>query len=448
MDTSDLAKLVLATVVGCMFAAVPMLLSRYRHRTALILYGFMFTITAMPYFIKQHPSFSMFAQNYQLIAGITWGVEFYLMDFFIVAIVVDRLVDRRQSVAWMPRGGWPFVILLVGMGISMIDAFDRILTFSELWKIIKGMILFWAIANLCRTREGLMQVVEVVIVGTATLVFCSVAFHFLGDYRAARNGMIHHKNVWALYLNTFAPITIALCFFNFRLARFRIAFLLGVLGVGLLLKVSESRGGQACFAMAVSMIAGLGLVAQKRAGGFAKGQVVILFACVLAGVVFYFDSIVGRWQQGMQDQVYYAEGAEFMSDRKEMRDEAEELFHEFPTNGIGLNNYSYYWWYVQPNIRRTVPHSLYYSTAAETGLIGLGALLLFMSYWVVLGLRTAFMPNSPPLKALAIAMPAVFLVPMVHCLIEYNFRNYICYIAYCLMAGIASGVRESVPKRA
>ena len=436
-----IAVICVLTII-CIF--LPLLSIGLRQRTRLLLLAFFGAYVGLPFLVNTKTT--LFFEHYALLKGITRGLDLYVADFLLISLVIDRILDTSNPVSWWPRGSGAFAILLVGMALSIPDAVDPNLGLFELIKFMKGMTLFWVMANIGKTREGFHLLVETVIAASAFVIGCIFLYWLRGDWYRQRVGFTPHKNLWALFLNLYAPITLGLCFFAFHRLYLRIAFLLGALGFGVLMKMSDSRGGQVCFALSLFLTMGLSMARQRR-GYVNYIQILVLAICLMVGLIFSFDQIKARWKQGIVDSRSYISGQrELFTERRDMRAHSLEMFKEHPVNGVGFGNYCKYWF--EKGYYRTLAHHLYLLTLAETGVIGIVALMAFLCYWLVSSFMTVIRCTSPPVLAVAVGLPAVFLSPMVHGLVEYNLRHYVCYMSYCAMAGLASSCRELSVQRA
>jgi O-antigen ligase len=210
---------------------------------------------------------------------------------------------------------------------------------------------------------------------------------------------------------------------------------LGSFGAGaVLVLITYSRGSWLILAGTTALIAGaLSVLRWKRR----KLLVLLPAACApLFVLVLKADSLLGRWGTGMREL-----GGDSYATARGLGP-ALAMIGDYPFAGVGLNHMCFmlenrhYGDDMDPYERQVI-HNVYVTTAAETGLVGAGLLVLAVLWFLASGVRTAWrVRHSPFALALAVGATAGMLSVAVHSLSEWVARIVVILQAQGTMAAV------------
>lgn len=331
--------------------------------------------------------------------------------------------------------GLPLLLVFVTIAaFSIIGSREPLYGFMDLFKLIRGLAVFWVSANLLADDRSARNLPFFLLIFVGVEMAVATKQHLSGVWWV--HGTFEHKNSFAMSMNLVLPVMLAEAL---RAKGWRGAILLGYGAGAVGLILSRSRFGWATMGLGAMIVTSICLILTfvKRDRSLLQRQVAVLaLAAFLAipAIAKSFDSIVTRW----------GEDAEVSMDfRHRNNDIAKALAREHPF-GVGLNNYVKE--LDQPigrlldPIDRTVAHHLYHLVAAETGLLGLISLVGAMLAFVFMALRTIVQAVKPWSQTVAIGLGAGLVSAMLHSFGESDLLRRETYFIFCMLMGFLAGV--------
>ena len=306
--------------------------------------------------------------------GTSRGFEIHLVDLAVLCLFffVFRKKGFRE-IKWFPPGSILYFIYFTFSLISISNSGEALYSWFEILKMVRMYFVLWTFTNYISSEED-FKFFLFNVGGVILYLFFSVIFgKYLGGQYQAR-GPFPHQNSLVMYMQVFGGIAFSL-FYNSAKNSFRWSILAGISGLIVLLTLS--RGGMACFAVGISVIIFLSLVNKFE-----------LKKILLIGYMFFgaslvmlksLDSIITRFEtapkESAESRVYLAKIAINMANDK--------FF------GVGLNNFGLkvnkpYPYakdsprYHEEGFREGLVETSYLMIAAETGWLNLGVFLTFL----------------------------------------------------------------------
>ena len=137
--------------------------------------------------------------------------------------------------------------------------------------------------------------------------------------------------------------------------------------------------------------------------------------------------------------------------RTELNNAAALILSESPL-GIGANNFvmvaNVRGYYERADVgitnRKTSPHSLYWTTAAEMGYSGLIALIVFLLRPLLVAFSCAWRNRNDPRGDLLLGLGMSLVIVYVHCFLEWIFLSDLIQYAFIINVGIIAGVARQL----
>lgn len=180
-----------------------------------------------------------------------------------------------------------------------------------------------------------------------------------------------NPNTLGSYLVTVIPVILSLIFINFN-KKIKVGLVVAAVVVLATLTFTASKGAWLAFLPSLIFF---GIYTKKRYILF-----IILGIAVIALMIplFFEFSIVNLLQR-----LTFCSDDPGILDRKFLWGAAVRMFKHSPFFGVGpgtfMENYQIFW--LQPTTEISYAHNCYLQSLAETGIIGLGAFILFLSIW-------------------------------------------------------------------
>jgi putative inorganic carbon (HCO3(-)) transporter len=369
------------------------------------------------------------AAEFGAIGGFNVSVTTVALAALYAAWLVDRLVRRDRSSS-VPSGlVWPLGAYLCVGALSVLVARDVGLYSRGLFLLVQMFLLYVYLIGTVRSAQDVRSVVTWLLCGLVLegliivgLGLTREGFHVAGlqgrvdastdpwGDSARSGGTVGSPNNAAEYLELLLAPAVAVLASN--LGRFRKT--LAVVGLALgsaALVATSSRGGWIATALSMAIVC----VALWRRGRLSR-VVLWLGALVVAIALIFHDSIAARLT-----------GDDFGSAhaRVPLMATAFRIIADNPVLGVGANNYTAalpdYTSMHQDEFLYTV-HNQYLLVWAETGLVGLAALLWFLMATIRRGLD-AWKLGDPLLAPLALGLTAALVGQMVHMQVDlFNSR--------------------------
>lgn len=370
------------------------------------------------------------------------GLKASLFDipfFLLFAIWILKLLFAREALHFPLRLHLPLLIFLLFTTLSAFLAPHKRSAIFTLILVLKCYLVFLYLSNNVKTRrefravalclmaglafQGFIGILQYLLGGTLGLEFLGEARRgvyqkVLGEETVSRvGGTIGAPNSLAMYLNLFIPLGFALLFSSLSLLC-KLSFFV-VLGAGTLAELfTLSRGGWIALSAALLFAAFFCLAKVLRRIAL-SGLILAVFALFTIPPVILFSSMVRTR--------LFGEDYGSAESRIPMLEVAFNMVEEHPVTGVGLDNYTRVM-----NRYDTTPmgisyifpfpvHNVFLHLAAETGVISLLALLLFLFLLFLRGLSHILRSPDPFLSLYSIGILGGILAYFVHGQIKSDF---------------------------
>lgn len=387
------------------------------------------------------------------------GFEFYLADLCAISLAAILIIRRSTfKTQWIIPLTTPYALFfLVGL-IGWVFAADflfvpdtRVLeTFTayppdmlifetklyplfELFRILKGFLIFWVTANLAKDPKTLRVFVWSVAATGAYLILMALRERYIyGAYRVAYD--FRHPNDFAAYSAMIGAILLPLVF---AIRTFWRSFGLGVLVVGMggCMVLALSRSGLVIYGFA--LLATLALAYPRYFTLRNNVYIALGVIAVLIGSFVAWDTIEYQFTKMVS-----VKGS--MDERLLFNEEARRMGVDH-TWGVGLGNFSAWSWEkyqedVSGDLAPGVPaHNIWYLTFAELGGFGLlaFALIWLRTYQLAIG---NFFRSSGFVQMLALGVTLATVMVMLQSLLHFSYRNVAVYHLMQACVGVLIGV--------
>lgn len=394
----------------------------------------------------------LFAIPYSDIYEVRLGsLKVALTEFMIIGVLSTwalQMLARGQVRLPNSRTLGPWLAYIVVIIFSVAVAWDPIYSIKEILKWLEMLLVYLAFVEMIRTRTQVRMVIALLFLaavsqaffGVMQFIFKSGPLHFAGRIY----GTFGQPNPFAGYLNTVIPIAIAVSLWFFEVvlrkwlqqrrayrppeSRRRIQWwppapaVLGVLAAGSMvitlaaLILSLSRGAWLGLALAVALLAGLW---SRRA------LLPILIGIILVIAIFtaaFLGLLPTEVTNRLSDIILYFGVFDVRTvavtpenwpvvERMAHWQAGWGMFLDYPILGVGVGNYTpAYSTYQLPgwDLPLDHAHNFYINAAAETGVIGLTAVLILFTAWVREALG-ALRLVKPPVSGLRLLDRAILL---------------------------------------
>ncbi|HLQ62329.1 MAG TPA: O-antigen ligase family protein [Candidatus Acidoferrales bacterium] len=333
--------------------------------------------------------------------------------------------------------------------------------FAEILRMAWMAALFLYLAVRVTTRRDVIAVlaglaavalVQGVIVVLQWLTHGHLGLSFLGEdpglyVRNLNEGVLRrpagtaiHPDILAALTGPIGLVALALAL-NLKDTRARLACLAVAAAAFVPLVLSETRG-----AIAATGIAGLLLVGIALAAGRLRWSFVLVPLPFLGLAVWYFWPLI---QRKVIDNFQTTQFQQEITARLQLNDVAFRMVHEHPIAGVGLNNFMAVFEQYNPYgvLYPGYPaHDLYLIVFAETGALGLLALLAVLAGVLLLGLRLA-RAGDRLLSGLGLGVAAMVLFYLLEELFSFSLRADGPLALFWMLGGLAAGCAQTLPHR-
>jgi len=378
--------------------------------------------------------------------AMTRGIEISLVDVCALALFFSLILNRKIKIYWLPPASLIYLgyILVAIMGwIMAVDSLPvsekatyipyamfetNLYPLFEITKMIRGLLVFWLVANLARDSKCLKAIIWSLVV-TAVYLAWLVLYdrYFLGVHRV--KATLGHPNTLATYMAMMSTLLFAFAYATKSWVKGLGVYLFPAGLAALCVILTISRGG--LMAMAVGM--GLVMLAIGLNHISVKNMVLVLTGgllgtCMLAMAA---DTLAQRFF-GEQDA-----GAD-IEYRGKYNDQAKLMAGEHFW-GVGAGNFSAWSFDKYAEIideklpPGTPPHNLWYLTLGELGWVGLVVFLLFWIRLYQVVLPTFFFGGASIYRTALCAAVAATLACHLQNALQLGFRqsplfflNHIC----------------------
>ncbi|MEE8074178.1 MAG: O-antigen ligase family protein [Candidatus Binatia bacterium] len=404
--------------------------------------------------------------------GSTRGFEVSISDLLLVILLIAFFAQSKSlnrvegGIQWFPKGTIPILLFLGIATLSLLGAESRLYGLFELSKMLKGLMIFWVVANLVKTEEWTrVAFYTIFVMAGLEIAFASIQ-HFRGIYRLP--GTLGHPNSLAMYMNMLIPILLAYALVSE--ARRRWIFFILIAGGVTIVILTFSRGGWIGLASACGIVVCISLI-QKPSPRLVG---ILALGVIMVGglVVKEWPHMVNRWTDAP---------VESLNSRLKMNEGAYVMMEQTPWLGVGVNN-SAAWLqqkekddgrdsfsritgrsrlnlllgelqlskeeleqdiealtYVEHGV---MIHNIYLVTAAETGLLGLGAFLLIALRLGWIAVRTVLVSHQGLGGVLALGILGGFVATYVQGLAEWEIRQTPLFYLFWTLMGLLVAINR------
>lgn len=378
------------------------------------------------------------------------GVGVSYVDLLTLILLFSTLGASRRE---RSRLYWPasLGLMLLFFGyccLSVATADPQIFGVLELWKVLRGILAFLAVAWYVRSERDVYvftSALGAMLIYEGGLVLW--ARYVSGTWRA--EGTFPHPNFLAEYCAMASTFMLAMAFAKVRPVLrwfWAVAWVFGAVAVLL----SISRMGLAVLAVGTLGVLGNALRTQISP---ARVAVVLCFLLLGGGMLLRsYDQFASR-HEFMSELVERGDGS---AGRMMYYDMAVKIAHLRPL-GVGLNNWS--WWVSAnadlfdldhvpyPNTHEpsyadhaVFAHSLYALTLGELGWPGILLLTLLWMQWLIIAGRNLFVRSPNLLSTAGVGVFFVLIVLTVNNLTECSFRSQHIFIIANMLLGLSSAI--------
>ena len=395
----------------------------------------------------------------EMYRGSSRGIEFSYLDFLALILLLSCLISpppRKQRIRWPASLG--FLLAYVAYcGLNMLMLEPRIFSIFEFTKILRGVVVFIAVANyIAKPRDILVLVMALCAIAVYSTSVALYERYVWGMHRIP--GPLDHYNEFSEYCCIIAPVLAAAAASDRHvLIRWLCGGCAAALGVCVILTIS--RTGVAVYPIvmfcAIAVCSGLTLTPKKIAIG-------ILIMAAAGGAVYRgWDSLMSRYAGTSLEEEYLEED---MQGRGMYLHIAAAIVrdHFF---GVGLNNWSYVvteeyyprlghaavsYGGTDINVKdlseneyshmiAPPAHNLGALTIGELGVPGFIIFYLLWGRWFQMGASFFRGRSQRLLSRFGIGVFFGASASFLQCLTEYGFRNsHIFFLMHILMGVLAA----------
>lgn len=329
--------------------------------------------------------------------------------------LAELLTKRDKIPRLLIQGSLPAVFYLVMVTLSFLVAYEPSLAVFEIFLLVQAFLIFFYVAGRLRTRQDLLFVTTVLLIGFILESLIMIGLRGLGqsvtigvitariDNDTRVGGTIGSPNGAASYLALLLPTGVSLF-----LTPLRPAYkLMGVVAFGLggiALILTLSRGGWISLILSLTVICAL---AWYR--GWLSLTVPFVLIAVGLLLALLFQDLIGA-------RLFGDDKGSALS-RIPLMQIAFQMIKDHPLLGVGSNNFAtVFGQYVTPRFSQEwlyTVHNKYFLVWSETGTVALGAYLWFLISAIYRGWQ-GWILKDRWLSPLALGFAAAVMGQMVH----------------------------------
>lgn len=370
-------------------------------------------------------------------SGYAKGWEISLLDALAIGVIVGT------------RRPWPRIILLIPFLayilttlLAVAQARFPFLSFSYVVQLLRVLLVFLAVARVAEMERGERALLTGLIAGLTVQAGYAIVDKSQGALQTG--GSLGHQNL----LGFMSHMVLIPAFAMFLATRWPGRALWGVIMGVIVVGLTASR--------ATIALAGVGLLLTLILSFAVRStgrKVVVGFAgivLVLASLPLAQATLEQRF--AVQKSSFLAEDAE----REAFKRAAKAMFADHPF-GVGPNHYVFIantegysaregvnW---SAGNRTATVHNAYLLTAAETGFLGLTALIVLLVFAIGTALATAFRYRKQPGAELLIGVACALIAVSLHSMVEWMFvvtsAQYLFGASLGIIAGLQSRFRAT-----
>ena len=393
------------------------------------------------------------------------GVGINLSDVLaltLLLILLGKLSRRQAKISPFSLITVPALAWLVASSFSLLAAKDGDLALFQLVAMVKLLLLCWVVASSIGNDVDLTIVITGLMLGMVFQalvgVYQGVTGHPLGLDFLVETAGIHKQqlgvglvsrvqgtlgspNTLAIYLSTGVPFALALLFSKTRPSvKILATITLCLIGSALIFSLSRAAWGD--FLVTICLVLVLAVrrtrISTKAAIVIAGATALVLLGVALFGTDLILSRLTGDDQGSASSRITLAEGALAI-----MRDN--------PVIGIGLNNYTLVspgydqadaaaWNYYAP-----IVHNAFLLIAAETGLLGLGAFVVFLVILLIQAWRIVDQAPSDTVWVAGVGILGGLAALVIHSMVDYTLLGSgRVFTQFWLLAGLCAALMQRV----
>jgi len=391
--------------------------------------------------------------------GTSRGFEVTFVDILASALLVSVMLDRRERKLYWPASLAPLLLFTFWAALTVAIVSPWIFGSYELFKMLRGLVLFLAIAFFVRDERR----ISIVLAGlaVAVLIQSTWALHqwYSGIFRVT--GTLDHANSLSMYLCLVTPVLVggAASTLPPKLIR-HLCWIAAAAAVPTIL-LTLSRTGLPVFALVV--VGSILWCVSWRSTP--RKAIIALFV-----LIFTTGMVARSWEQ---IEARYGEatlGGEYFDEESEGRGfyfrQASVILNNRPL-GVGLNNWSYivskeffsdkgmrYQDYddltfspgrgsvVYSGAYAPPAHNLGLITLGEMGWVGFILLTVLWIRWFHVGLRNALASRQNPIRYVSVGILLGFLGLFLQSLTEWTFRQTEIYMTFSFLLGTLAALHQ------
>lgn len=363
-----------ATLIGCFLFAYLLSLKQFEHWRK-------WTLSALPLVMIFWEKTAINFFSNETYRGTARGMEISLIHLVAGALLLSRILARKPIRFWTP-GMWTYGLYFLVTASTMIWATNPLFAWFEVWKMIMMGGVFLAIYNEV-LDDGDIYPILIGLMGVVWISFLTglVQRYVFGVHQV--NGIFPHRNSMGMFMVLIGPIF----FLGWFLIKERylsylccISFVMSALSVFL----SLSRGSLIFFPLGC-ILASPGIFVGRWV--LRKTLIILILGIsVMVVAIRLAPRIIERFETAPEAST---------QTRVDLANLAVAMTQRHPA-GVGVNNWSLHVGHeryakfhtMQYGTRHSaIVETIYLLVSAECGYMGIGALLLFFSYFLILVIR-------------------------------------------------------------
>jgi hypothetical protein len=379
-------------------------------------------------------------------AGTTRGIEFSFVDFLAFTLLFSSLttMQRERARLYWPAGLAPMLVYL-GVGcLSVLISDPRLFGFFELTKMVRGIIVFLAVAWFVRTERD----AHVLVFALGAALACNGLYAVWQRYSGAMyrvHGTFPHENILGDYCVLVGPIVLAVGLSTLP-ATIRMYSLAAAVSGAVATVLTISR-----LPAALYLVTSVAVLATAHGTRMTPRKMGV---ALLIGVVFL--GIFYRALDGLTDRQQATAAADtgLESGRSGHYLAGWKMVQDHPL-GVGLNNWGWYFheyarWAGTDNARpyqstsepgdgrATQGHTVYGLILGELGWPGILVFAVFMMRCLHMSGRFFFARESTIWSQIGVGCFFGFLAEFLANTTEITFRNQQIFIIFNVLLGFVA----------
>lgn len=377
--------------------------------------------------------------------GTSRGFEIGMVDIVVFSILAILLTRTEEYPLKRPPGTFLYWTYFFFSAISIVNSDLYIVSFFELWKMLRMYIFFYVVYNMIRTYEHILRLYYIISFIIIFVTYVVLKQKYIeGIFQTY--GPFPHQNSLVLYMIIMGSMALGVLL---NKEDENMKYWLAVFGMSAVDIISTlSRGGLAMFGLAIMVVILLSYTSKIT---LRKLGITLLFLIMGAGVLGKaMDSITERVdtapKESLEVRVVLAIAAQKMANDKIL--------------GIGLNNFGL-------KINDPYPYSshiekvedekgglvetIYLMIAAETGWHNLGVFITFLLYFYFKNLRNFFRLKGTPYRFVPIGIAGGLTALYVQCTLEWALKQtnnfYELMFVFALIAALSRILDEEAEEK-